>query len=232
MQNFLFFSVDNKAISYDSKKYSFEESKLNLIDSWNKMYQLLLVQAFEAFSEFMKSLYLILLDLGFEFKQPCLKGGSSLPCDKNFKLTVTNIRTEFFRLYPTLEVYDTKNQLGANFKFMLPFIEKLRHIIAHSHGEFKNSEKFIREVLNVNRLFNNGKYDQEFDQYFDSFTRNKNGIVEIAMMPIPQEPNGAFEVWTNRFDMLNNYLMAYTELMQRVFTHEIDKKIKSGSTAD
>ena len=222
MQNFLFFTVDNKPVSYDLKNYSFEDSRNNLIDSWNRMYQLLLVQAFEAFSEFVKDLYSLLLDLGFELPRPCRRG-EQLPCEKSFKFNVATIRQKLFKLYSTLEVYDTRNQLKINFKFMLPFIEKLRHSIAHSHGEFKDIEEFKREVLEVNGLFNNGKYDPELDRNFNSFTRTRNGILEIAMMPLPQASDGVFDEWINRFDELNDVLMAYAELLQRIFKQKMDK---------
>jgi len=208
IHNFIFHTIDSEVISYDLREFDLEDSLHNLIDTWNRHYQILLVQAFEAFSEFFKSFYEELTSIDPRFTKPK-------------KRTIHHIRSEIFKVLPALEVYEVQNELGANFKFLLPFIEKLRHLIAHAHGEFIDFDKFKRETLKVNQLYNNGNYDTIFDQYFNSFIRNKNDRLEVAMMSFPKESKGLFKVHQNRFDMLNGDLLAYAEFMKRTLTREV-----------
>lgn len=209
MPNFTFRTVNNDFVSYDLKTFGFKDSLANLIDTWNRHYQILLVQAFEAFSKFMKAFYAKLIRVDSRFKKP----------NKN---TVHDIRRGIFKVFPELKIYDTRNQLGVNFKFMLPFIANLRHRISHTHGEFNDFNAFKIETLNVNGLYHKNGYSTEFDHYFESFVRQNNNLLEVAMMPFPKESTGPHKVSQNRFDMLNDNLMAYVELIHRVIPPQIN----------
>ncbi len=209
MQNFTFRTVDNKFVSYDLKEFGFKDSLVNLIDTWNRHYQILLVQAFEAFSKFMKAFYAELMRMDLRFKKPK-------------KDDVHHIRKGIFKVFPELKTYDTRNQLGINFKFMLPFIANIRHRISHTHGEFNDFNAFKIETLNVNGLYHKNGYSTEFDHYFESFVRQNNNRLEVAMMPFPKESRGPYKVSQNRFDTLNDILMAYAELIQRVIPPQIN----------
>lgn len=224
MHNFSFYSATDGIIRfYGNKKISIEEKYDFIIIHKNKQYQWLLAEAFEEFEDFIENIYAY---IGFKDNNLWLLsdfGNITLDIlktkdyswfqekSKNKKNVPQSILERLRMIFPKIADIDVNNKLNVNLKLAIILIENLRHIAVHKNGIVDNKDEFIKSTLQKAGLYNNGnpktEYTQLISQYFGT-SEHENYILLLEITHRPH-PNLAFEISTNMFESLTNYLLAY-----------------------
>ena len=130
---------------FGRREISVEDRMKAVVLHKNKQYQWLLVEAYEAFEDYIEDVYAYagLIDKNL---WPCRHFGNislSELSNKDFNWfrnkidTIRNkdsISNQFRKVFSNIEEIETKNELNINLKLTIVLIENLRHIIVHKGG--------------------------------------------------------------------------------------------------
>jgi len=192
----------------------------------NKQYQWLLVEAYEAFEDYIEDVYAYaaLLDINL---WPCRHFGNislSELSNKDFNWfrnrvnrikdkDKDNILNQFRNKFNDIEEIEKTNKLNVNLRLTLILINNLRHIIVHNGGIVGDKAEFSKKVLKDAGLYNNGKPNKRhvifINNYFGS-EEYDNNIVLLEVRIMPEIP---IDISINRLDSLTGNLMSYAFLI-------------------
>ena len=198
--NLTFYSWDGRIVNYGNHDATIRTQWDDTVFYHNKIYQWLLVIAFEAYEEY---LWILngLYSFGAESKSAkdiLWKIRSRFPEYHNFEKRVyAEVNKDLLKasLSPELQkqLLSDKNY-QTNFKksttdridsvFQLALIEAMRHKIVHGNGNAKDRERFVEEILKPIGLYNAGHYKEYFKDQIDSFFTLSHPD-EIALLEIP-----------------------------------------------
>jgi len=222
--NLVFYSWENnQGINYGTRDTTIIDLWGDTIFYHNKIYQWLLVTAFEAYEKYLKEISRII------FKGECINSASkALKRIRNkfstyrdlerrthvevnmeiikhvFPENIQNkiiVENRYSKKYKEIFTKDTNNV------FQLALIEEMRHHIVHNNGRVPDKDKFLEKILIDIGLYNNGKYDKTFEDIVNSYFSIKYPD-EITLLEIPIEEFPGFSARTdvlfNLFQVLLN----------------------------
>ncbi len=213
-----------EARPFGHREISVEDKMKAVVLHKNKQYQWLLVEAYEAFEDYIEDVYAYagLLDKNL---WPCRHFGNiSLSELSNkdfnwFKKQIDRIKNkdsihillnQFRKVFTNIEEIETKNKLNINLKLTIVLIEKLRHIIVHKGGIVENKEEFIKDVLKTAGLINNGKPNEGYVKFIKNYFGSDEYENNIALLEVRILPEIPIDISINRFDSLTGKLMSYS----------------------
>lgn len=207
----------------------------------NKQYQWLLVDAYEAFEDFLDELYAYtgFIDNNFWIAKDF--GSLSInEIDKQnkewFNIRVKEIRGRPNVIYkqikkkiPLLNYHEKRNQLNINLQFEINLISQLRHRIVHNGGVINNKDSFNDSVLNKIGLGpdnpNRKKYEGEINNYIG--TRKIYNRLEIILYKhrIKDDQSG-LPTHIDRLDTHISTLTSYATLLTSLTKKYLNEKLE------
>lgn len=202
---------------YSHKKTNIQEAieLTHLIK--NKQYQWLLVEAYEAFEDFIEVVYAICGSKEAEFWREA--HSNKLPNNPDlavFKetaktLKISEILNRLRAKAPDIKKAENGNERVGHLRFHLILIEKIRHIVVHANGVTTNKEKIIRDILHACNVPSNLETDVRgiIEGYFGS-NNDSNHIIllENTRTEIP-----GLQVSDSKPEVLINRLLSYSHLV-------------------
>jgi hypothetical protein len=192
----------------ESNEFNTQETFDLVTELFNKQYQVLLVDAYEAFEKYINTANSELSKIDTQFstkkKLDILKFLKKLHNTTPQIDLIINMRNEQDSRYP-----DKNRTL-----FLITLIERLRHHIVHSYGFVMDKQKLIDEIMQEIGLFNNGNYNQnytnEFNYYFGiNLHLNRICLLEVYDSETPQ----VFNTYQDRLGNLIKELISYTKFI-------------------
>lgn len=195
----------------------------------NKQYQWLLVEAYEAFEDYIDDLYAyigwkdntfwVAKDFGNisidELEDKDLEWFKSRVQAKQG--TPESIYKQFRIKMQTLTMLEKKNSQDIDYKFKIILIAKLRHIIVHNRGIVKNLDKFIETIFNETGISQNGQNAEKYKSnilFYIGTTIDPENIV--LLLEREQELAEGFPLMTyhDRLGNLIKELASYSILLK------------------
>ena len=184
--NFLFKDYSTGQLnSLALSKFTINDFKRIELELKNRQYQFLLLNAFEAFEQYLKIAKL------------SISGNSGEKTGKSF--SPTQFITTLHKTIPTIpRIIKIRNESDNKFldeiNLLLTFslIEQLRHQIAHSSGYADNKSLFIEKCLKRIGRYNNGKPKSEYKDFLNSFFGNNQYENLICLTEIRDNQNPFF----------------------------------------
>ncbi len=226
--NFIFYSaLDGKVKFYGNKNLTIKEMQKLTVNRKNKQYQWLLVDAYEAFEDFIEDIFAY---LGYKDKNLWMMSdyGNIYPSEidnkdytwfleqsRKKKDRPKSILNHLRKKFPKIEQLESNNKLNVNLKLSLIICENFRHIIVHENGIIKNDVKFTQKLLEKAGLYNNGNPNNSYKDFIKQFF----GINEYAnhIMLLDRSINHKSNVFNMKIDVLSmfiRYLIAYAEVIK------------------
>ncbi len=183
MINFLYKSYGKGQLeSLETNHFKLEDFNRIELELRNKQYQLLLLNAFEAFEQYLKCAESLIIN---NLKNKENSRFSSTKFIINLHLTIPVIPTIIkFRNESNPKFLDEINLL-----LTFSLIEQLRHQIAHSNGYANNKTLFIKKCLERIGRYNNDKPKSEYTDYLNSFFGSNQYENLICLIEIRDEQN-------------------------------------------
>jgi len=215
---------DRTHIFFGSIKSSIEDKQLVIVLHQNKQYQWLLAEAYEEFEDFLERIYAFvgfsdnnfwpLQDYGNitlnELKEKPLVWFEEQAKKKNKPLSIVS---KFRESFPEIAALEIENGLKINLRLTIVLIEQLRHIIVHRGGTVSDKSEFIKKVLKKSGLYNNGKADEKYVSYINSYFGSPEFENTIVLLEIGFKTKIPLGMHVNVFSALSGYLMAYAHLV-------------------
>lgn len=167
--------------SLELSSFTIDDSMLIRHELKNRLYQLLLLNTYEAFEKYLKSAG---NHTNFEVK-------------KDFSSTKF-IKWLHEKIPVVSRIIKIRHENNSNFLdevyLLLTFsiVEQLRHQIAHSYGYAKDKSTFIKECLKRIGRDNEGKAKSEYIDYLNIYFGNKEYENLICLIEIYDQKNPAF----------------------------------------
>lgn len=226
VNNMFFYDAKNGVAQWFGHKTSTHDERiLEVILHKNKQYQWILSEAYEAYEDYLEESYSY---IGFNDKNlwPLTDFGNiTLPelSAKGFDWFLKQAKKKKDRPYSILNLFrniseefsdlELNNKLNKNLKFIIIFIENLRHIIVHRSGSVKDKHVFIENTLKKTGLYNNGKYDQNIFKLIELFF-GKNEFKNLIVLIESERNEEHFTLIDfDPLDYLLNPLMASSHMV-------------------
>ncbi|MFP1869093.1 hypothetical protein [Lonsdalea quercina] len=207
-----------------------EEQTYLLLLHKNKQYQWLLVEAYEVFEDFIKSIYGCVGYINPSF-WPASDFGDiaikDIPSQnlKWFNVQATkkkkapkSILNQFREKLPALVDIEINNKTSTNYRLAVTMIENFRHVIVHRNGNFGDKEEFIRQVIACSGVPK--KNHEAAIQYILKYTRKLKDVDVIYLL----EKEGPYPfIFYDVLDQLIDVLLAYAFIIKC----ELDKYLLS-----
>jgi len=202
-----------------------EEMKRDVTIRRNKQYQWLLAEAYEELEDLFEHLYAYLGRLDRN-AWPLADFGNTLLSeldDKDFswylkqaghkKGAPETILNQLRKRYPELDRLEQHNALGIDFKFIIVFIQKLRHAIVHRGGVVRDLDTVIGEIFKASGIPPKGAKTDAARQFIKDFFRQENsGSTIILIEPVASSSEGGGPAGSN-LDILFGYIVSYGVLI-------------------
>lgn len=205
-------------VFYGYHEQSVDEVLEYLVIYTNKQYQWVLVEAFEYFEDFVEVCY---AHLGF--KKPSAwspKDLKEMPpsaiddygwfLDQAQKKKKGGIHAKlnlFRSALPGFSVLEANNAHRVDFRFSIPLIEHLRHVVVHNGGRVRDERKFADRVFSAAGIQNNGKFDEEKLKELRYFLARQQHGVEVNLLESPLSSSG--QPYFDRLGLVLGRLLAY-----------------------
>jgi len=201
----------------------------------NKQIQCLLVDAYEAFGEYLKSIYAHAGHLDNNLWSLSDFGNISLNeieglslnwfKEKTNKIINTDrIINQLKKKIPELAESLEKNKPNIDYNFRLSVVEHIRHIIVHRNGYIKNEDEFIRKILEKVGKYNNGNFSQEHGNYIKQFycdcTKKHENIIYLNRVYSELEDTGLY-FFHDKFSLLIQNLASYAIILNKSLNNHI-----------
>ena len=201
----------------------------------NKQIQWLLVDAYEAFEEYLKSVYAHAghLDNNLwslaDFGKISLNDIESLNLDwfkkETNKTTNTDrIIKQLKKKIPELTKSLEKNIPNIDYNYRLSVVQHIRHIIVHKNGYIKNEDEFIKKILEKVGKYNNGNFSQEHGNYIRQFycdcTKKHENIIYLNSVYSELEDTG-LNIFHDKFSLLIQNLASYAIILNKSLNNHI-----------
>lgn len=181
---------------------------------FNKQYQVLLVDAYEAFESYLEASYLELSKANSKFyiKKFHNKVSNNF-CRFDSLLLLKKLHAEIPQIDIIINMrneQDARQPNNDRTLFLIALVEKLRHHIVHTHGFAADKQKSIDDILKKTGLANNQMYVDEFNYYFGiNIHSNRICLLEVYSSETPE----IFERYNDRFNDLIRGLVSYTKFI-------------------
>lgn len=217
---------------YSHKKTSIQET-IDLTYLYkNRQYQWLLSEAFEAFEQFVKAVYVIcgVEDADFWHSEHMRKNFPENPTHEDFAeaakfLTVTKILNRVRVKVPSISQYETGHLVLGHLKFYLTLIEKIRHISVHANGVTSDKEKVVIDILRGCNALDGSEAEAiaraSIENYFGT------GDYENHILLLEQKVNihPVISSHINRQEYLANKMLSYSHLLVFEVASFFDRKL-------
>ena len=199
----------------------------------NKQIQWLLVDAYEAFEEYLKSVYAYAGYLDNNLWSLADFGNISLNEIKNLDLDwfkeKTNktskpdkILNQLKKKIPEFSNSLENNKPNIDYNYRLSVVEHIRHIIVHRNGYIKNEDEFIKKILEKIGKYNNGKFDQELEDYIKQFycdcTKKNENIIRLNRVYFN---DSGLTMFHDKFSFLIQNLASYAIIINKSLNNHI-----------
>jgi hypothetical protein len=198
--------------------------------SVNSQYRWLLVEAYEAFEDFVEEAYAF---AGFNDRNAWpLKDFGSITLNelsrkdfdwfreraKEKRDAASSIMSRFRDILPNFSSRESTNCLEINLKFVTQAIALFRHIIVHNHGRVWDKTKFYGKVFSLcgmEKAKERGELEDFLNQYFgrDEYENT------IFLLEIEEKVDESICVYHDRFEDLSRLLLAEAHLLSALL-HE------------
>ncbi len=230
---------DNSIVSIGDYVVTIEDKIESLYYYHNKQYQWLLVEAYEAFEQYLEKLYSyvgfidntfwVAKDFGTlsinEIQNQNMEWFINQTTKKKEK--PYSILKQIRKKIDTLSTYEKDNAINKNLPLMVSLISELRHVIVHKNGFVSNKIDFIEKVLSKVGLYNNGNYKNESDDIcfiksFFGLSRLDNMIVLLELEDTKN--NLPIRVYYDKFEDLLECLSSYVIMIHQLTQSYLNSK--------
>ena len=192
----------------ESNDFNTQETFDLVAELFNRQYQILLVDAYEAFEKYVTISHLELSKIDTQFT-----------IKKNFD--VINFLKKLHKSTPQIDyIINLRNEQDFRYPdknrtlFLIALIAQLRNHIVHSHGFVIDKKELIDKLMQKIGLFNCGNYSQdytnEFNYYFGiNLHLNRICLLEVYDSEAPQ----IFNTYHDRLGILTNQLISYAKFI-------------------
>lgn len=198
-----------------------EDLKKTVIVHENRQCQFFLVEAYEAFEDFIEDAYAyagytdnnlwLCADFGdisiTKIKEKTFEDFRKMVESKRKK--PESILAQFRKNFPEIEKLEEENKLNINLKLVITLIENMRHIIVHNGGKVSSKRDFIKKIFNDCNLSDSLR--RNYSEYIKSFFRDEYPntliLLEVKLFSCENSP------YRNIFDNLSGYLMTYAHIL-------------------
>lgn len=198
-----------------------EEQACLLLIHKNKQYQWILLEAYEVFEDFIKSIYGCAGYINPSF-WPASDFGDIAIKDiafqninwfylqaKNKRKAPKSILNKFREKLPELVDIEINNKKSINYRLAVTMIENFRHVIVHRNGSFGDKEEFIKNVINYSGVPK--KNYEAAVQYIVQFTGELKGNDVVYLL----EKEGPLPfMFYNTLDHLLDVLLGYAFIIK------------------
>ncbi len=183
MINFLYKNYGKGQLeSLETNHFTLKDFNRIELELKNRQYQLLLLNAFEAFEQYLKCAKFLINNTPEHKDSKCF---SSIKFIMKLHETIPTIPTIIkFRNESNAEFLDEVNLL-----LTFSIIEQLRHQIAHTSGYADDKPIFIKKCLERIGRYNNSKPKSEYTDYLNSFFGRNQYENLICLIEIRDEQN-------------------------------------------
>lgn len=186
--------------SLETNHFTLDDFNRIELELRNKQYQLLLLNAFEAFEQYLKCAEFLI--------------NNNLKNKENTRFSSTKFIINLHKTIPAIPIIiKFRNESNPRFldeiNLLLTFslVEQLRHQIAHSSGYAKNKTLFIKKCLERIGRYDNDKPKSEYTDYLNSFFGSKQYENLICLIEIRDKQNPHY--YYDRFGDLIKELASY-----------------------
>lgn len=189
-------------------EFNLEEQMQLLLELFNKQYQMLLVDAYEAFEKYLKVA-----------QDELEKVDSSSSSKKSF--SALRILKKLHAKIPQIDlILETRNQQDSWYPnknqalFFVCLIEKLRHCIVHNHGFVADKTKLADDCMNDIGAFENGNYPRYYVDILNCYFGNGLNSNRICLLEIHEKSRLQLtDKYTERLGELISVLISYTQFI-------------------
>ena len=211
--NFLLRDIATGTLSHcELNIFSATEEERLVRELYNRQYQILLVDAYEAFKKFLETSYSMLSESNTNFyikkfhnKNNELIRFESLKFLKKFHSETPEIES----IINLRNTQDSKQPDIDMTLFLIALIEKLRHHIVHSQGLIQDKEKFIGDVIKNAGLSSKSTPDQRYRDELNVYLGNEQYLNLICLLEVYVTTNQ----FHDRLGGLIRELISYTEFI-------------------
>lgn len=209
--------------------YSFEDLVKTARQHHNKQYQWLLVEAYEAFEDYISEIhaYVGYKDHTFwyakyfgdisidELKNKDLKFFKD--CVKRDNKKPESIYTHFRKKMPLIELFEKNNSKNIDYKFKIMLISKLRHKIVHARGIISDIDEFTGDILKPwSREIEKIKQKHEDDIFY--FLREEDSKYHVWLLDYNYYEENTSDIIYARLEEFLAELSAYATLLNEIST--------------
>lgn len=197
LSNMLYRSaIDGNHLFFGRKRLFVDDLIRGVFVHKNKQYQWLLAEAYEAYEDYIEEVYAWagLRDKGLwpiaDYGNLTLEKLEGLSYQQSYELARKkknkphSILAALRARYPSLEELEKSNALNVHLRFVIVFIEKLRHVIVHNGGVVESLENFTDKVVKESAIVKREeqvKAKNEIDIYF----RKLEGRMVVHLLELP-----------------------------------------------
>ncbi|PPD56147.1 MAG: hypothetical protein CTY10_05715 [Methylotenera sp.] len=221
--NFLLYSIgQGKLVHCESNQFNTQEMFDLAAELFNKQYQLLLVDAYEAFKKYLEAAYVELSKANHKFY---IKKFHNKINNDFYKfdslLFLKKLHSEIPQINIIIDIRNEQDHRQPNHDrtlFLIALIEKLRHHVVHTNGFVIDKQKSISDVFQKIGLTKNQNYVDEFNYYF-GINKHSNRIclLEVYDSLSPQVLN----TYNDRFNNLIRMLISYTSFVNGYIINQL-----------
>lgn len=222
---FFHHAVTGRQCLFGGAAYTMEQLKENVDTRRNKLYQWLLVEAYEEFEDMLKSLYAFcgkrdpnfwpLANFG-NIKISEIEGRNYdwyLERAREKKHTPESILNHLRAGFPKLAKYEKKNELDVDFRLTVALIQELRHRIVHKGGAVRDVEEFVGKIFSSTGLSKQGEKGADTKAVIEQYVREIDSVKSICLIQPKRYANYPERYALTGFDILFRYLISYANLI-------------------
>lgn len=184
----------NAPVFYDFKERDTKELVEDLISSKNKQFQWILVEAFEAFEDFIN--------------ECCLALGEQFKPNEKLSVRLNAIRNHL----PSFGISELRNAREMNYRSAIALAEMLRHVIVHNGGLIKDETKFLKKLNSVVQKNNAGQHDPDVESTAKFFMYKWRHDIEIYLLEEQEEKSRI--KYIDRLNTLLGWLLTYSSCIK------------------
>jgi hypothetical protein len=215
---------NNKLFQYEKTETTLKSLFEHLQYYHNKLYQWILSNAFEIYEDFLKKIAEYMREYNFKLDNNDNSASRILKKLRNILVEYERLESNVIKETPKEILHELICQFGKpilsideiikknknklfkkiNNKFTLALIEEFRHIIVHNNGKIDDKNEFLKKLLINIGLYNNGNYNKDYEEYFNSYFIMEKNPNEISLLEIKETEITSIDTLDNLINVLNN----------------------------
>ena len=198
----IFRDIENDQHHFSGKQsYSFNDLIHSVTWHNNKQYQCLLVEAYEAFEDYVDELY--------EYIKQNEEGFFDNVSKKDPLKVLKKISTKI----SVISFLEKNNQQDCNYLFRTILISKLRHIIVHDGGFVKNIDELLEKTIGEMGLSGNRGDGKKYKDEMKFYLGEKDSKIFVLLLEHTQNNELPFNTYHDRLQYLVKDMLAYAKLL-------------------